>query len=71
MCCTRGHDHDHCAGQEPGHCGHRNDEQPTLKELKGRRDELDRQIAELESARRRRQPARAQSLIEARAVGVI
>jgi cell division protein FtsB len=50
MCSTHNHDHDHGDAQGHGHCGHCNPaEQATLEELQGRRDELDRQIAELES----------------------
>lgn len=44
------HNHDHGDGQGHGHCGHCNTaERRTLEELQGRRDELDRQIAEPES----------------------
>lgn len=46
MCGT--HNHGHGEGHAQRRCGHCKDEHPTLEKLKNHRDELDRQIAELE-----------------------
>ena len=55
MCTTHAHADAHTSGhaEEPvsGHCGHCDHESLTLEELKGRRAQLDREIAARECAR--------------------
>ena len=48
---TDAHTSEHAEGPASGHCGHCNHEDLTLEELKGRRAQLDRDIAARELAR--------------------